>query len=154
MIVKDGVWKFDKSAFSSVSTGQFDTLSWKSQVKTVVIIKRNAVKVTSYCQWFRLVKKIVKGLSNEISQQDHQNKWARLTLHLPNLPTCTALCTKNALASDIEGCQWWGKILQFLQCLKSMSKFKTKNCQQVMVSSLLSDRATLYWYECNRIMYI
>ena len=27
MIVKDGVWKFDKSPFSSVSTGQFDTLS-------------------------------------------------------------------------------------------------------------------------------
>lgn len=88
------------------------------------------------------------GLSNEISQQDHQNKRAKLTLHLPNLPTCTALCTKNALASDIEGfpvVDWLGTLgtretvpmvrqnLPISTVSQSMSKFKTKNCQQVMV---------------------
>lgn len=54
-------------------------------------------------------------------------------------------------SGERDGANGEAKPSNFYSVSKVCQSFKTKNCQQVMVSSLLSDRATLYWYECNRV---
>ena len=116
--------------------------------------KERGERHVSYCQWFRFVKKIVKGqaLAIKFHQQEHQNKWAKLCLSWPStFPTADLHCTVHKERLGLRywrvspcGIDWglWGRetvpmVRQNLPIFYSVSKYVKVSRQRTVSKSLV-----------------